>query len=93
HADMMFNRVASFAVAGNLPADVEKTTPTSSEIITATEDGMTLVYSDSPLGAVGFIDITDPKAPKAGGIVKIEGEPTSVVVIGGKVLAGVNTSE
>ncbi|MEI8700578.1 MAG: alkaline phosphatase [Mesorhizobium sp.] len=93
HADMMFNRVASFAVAGNLPADVEKATPTSSEIIAASEDGMTLVYSDSPLGAVGFIDITDPKAPKAGGIVKIDGEPTSVVVIGGKVLAGINTSE
>ena len=93
HADMMFNRVASFAVADNLPADVDKTTPTSSEIITASEDGMTLVYSDSPLGAVGFIDITDPKAPKAGGIVKIDGEPTSVAVAGGKVLAGVNTSE
>ena len=93
HADMMFNRVASFAVAGNLPADADKSKPTSSEIIAATEDGMTLVYSDSPLGAVGFIDIADPKAPKAGGIVKIDGEPTSVVVIGGKVLAGVNTSE
>lgn len=93
HADMMFNRIASFAVADNLPADIEKTTETSSEIIAASEDGMTLVYSDSPLGAVGFIDITDAKAPKAGGIVKIEGEPTSVVVVGGKVLAGVNTSE
>ncbi|MCV3238815.1 esterase-like activity of phytase family protein [Mesorhizobium sp. ZC-5] len=93
HADMMFNRVASFAVADNLPADADKSKPTSSEIITATEDGMTLVYSDSPLGAVGFIDITDPKAPKASGIVKIDGEPTSVAVIGGKVLAGVNTSE
>ena len=88
HADMMFNRIASFAVADNLPADIEKTTPTSSEIITVSEDGMTLVYSDSPLGAVGFIDITDPKAPKAGGIVKIDGEPTSVTVAGGKVLAG-----
>ena len=93
HADMMFNRVASFAVADNLPADADRSKPTSSEIITATEDGMTLVYSDSPLGAVGFIDITDPKAPKAGGIVKIDGEPTSVAVIGGKVLAGVNTSK
>jgi alkaline phosphatase len=92
-ADMMFNRIASFAVADNLPADVEKTTETSSEIIAASEDGMTLVYSDSPLGAVGFIDITDARAPKAGGIVKIEGEPTSVVVVGGKVLAGVNTSQ
>jgi len=93
HADMMFNRIASFAVAENLPADADKSSETSSEIIAATEDGMTLVYSDSPLGAVGFVDITDPKAPKAGGSIKIEGEPTSVTVVGGKVLAGVNTSE
>lgn len=92
-ADMMFNRIASFAVADNLPAGIDKATPTSSEIITASEDGNTLVYSDSPLGAVGFIDITDAKAPKAGGIVRIDGEPTSVVVAGGKVLAAVNTSE
>ena len=40
-----------------------------------------------------WFDITDAKAPKAGGIVKIDGEPTSVVTIAGKVLAGVNTSE
>ncbi|MBL8576573.1 MAG: esterase-like activity of phytase family protein [Mesorhizobium sp.] len=93
HAEQMFNRIASFAVAGNLPADIEKTAATSSEIITASEDGMTLVYSDSPLGALGFIDITDPRAPKAGGSVKIEGEPTSVVIAGGKILAGVNTTE
>jgi hypothetical protein len=93
HADQMFNRIASFAVADNLPADIETTTATSSEIITVSEDGNTLVYSDSPLGAVGFIDITDAKAPKAGGIVKIDGEPTSVTVAGGKVLAAVNTSE
>ncbi len=93
HADMMFNRVASFAVADNLPADADKKTVTSSEIIAASEDGNTLVYSDSPLGAVGFIDITDARAPKAGGIVKIDGEPTSVTVSGGKVLAGINTSK
>jgi DNA-binding beta-propeller fold protein YncE len=93
HAEMMFNRIATFAVADNLPADADRTKPTSSEIIAASEDGMMLVYSDSPLGAVGFIDITDPKAPKPAGMLKIEGEPTSVVVSGTKVLAGVNTSE
>ncbi|HTV69538.1 MAG TPA: esterase-like activity of phytase family protein [Rhizobiaceae bacterium] len=93
HADMMFNRIATFAVADNLPADADKATATSSEIITATEDGMTLVYSDSPAGRVGFIDITDPKAPKAAGSIAVEGEPTSVVVAGGKVFAGINTSE
>lgn len=94
HADQMFNRIASFPVAENMPADVDAKSTSSSEIIKASEDGMTLVYSDSPLGAVGFVDITDPKAPKAGGIVKIDGEPTSVVFVGNaKVLAGVNTSE
>lgn len=93
HADSFFNRVASFPVASNLPSDIDQKSPTSSEIIKASEDGKTLVYSDSPLGAVGFIDISDAKAPKAGGIVKIEGEPTSVVFAGTKVLAGVNTSE
>lgn len=93
HADQVFNRIATFPVASNLPEGTDPATPTSSEIITATEDGNTLVYSDSPLGAVGFVDITDPRAPKAGGIVKIDGEPTSVVVVGAKVLAGVNTSK
>lgn len=93
HAEQVFNRVSSFPVAANFPAGTEPMTTTSSEIIAATEDGNTLVYSDSPLGAIGFIDITDIKAPKPAGIVKFEGEPTSVTVLGGKVVAGVNTSE
>lgn len=94
HAEQMFNRIASFPVAENMSADIDAKSVSSSEIIKASEDGMTLVYSDSPLGAVGFVDISDPRAPKAGGIVKIDGEPTSVVFVGnGKVLAGVNTSE
>ena len=92
-AEPVFNRVASFAVADNLPAGIDAKTPTSSEIITASEDGNTLIYSDSPLKAIGFIDITDAKAPKAGGIVSLEGEPTSVAAVGSKVLAAVNTRE
>ncbi|MBX3584779.1 MAG: esterase-like activity of phytase family protein [Rhizobiaceae bacterium] len=92
-ADLMFNGIATFAVADNLPADVEGSTETSSEIIAASEDGMTLVYSDSPLGAVGFVDITEPKAPKAGGVVRVKGEPTSLAISGNKVLAAINTSE
>ena len=84
-----FNRIASFPVALNAP-DAEAS---SSEIITASEDGMTLIYSDSPGGGIGFVDITDPKAPKAAGYLAIEGEPTSVAIIGGKAYVGVNTSE
>jgi len=84
-----FNRIASFPVALNTPEAEE----TSSEIIAASDDGMTLIYSDSPAGGIGFIDITDPSAPKAKGFLALEGEPTTVVVIGDKVFSGVNTSE
>ena len=54
-AEMHFNRVASFPVVRNMAADENIKAETSAEIIDATEDGMTLVYSDSPLGALdGF---------------------------------------
>lgn len=84
-----FNRIASFPVALNAP-DAERT---SAEIITATDDGMTLIYSDSPNGGIGFIDITDAAAPKAAGYMDMGGEPTSVTVIGDKAYVAVNTTE
>ncbi|MEL6957698.1 MAG: esterase-like activity of phytase family protein [Pseudomonadota bacterium] len=87
--DMNFNRIASFQVAENLP-DAEET---SAEIISATADGMTLVYTDSPGASIGFIDITDPTSPAPLGVFMPDGEPTSVAVIGNYALAGVNTSE
>ncbi|MCQ1572926.1 esterase-like activity of phytase family protein [Neorhizobium galegae] len=92
-AEQVFNRIASFPVAANLPADKDKLSPSSAEIVTASEDGMTLIYTDSPLGAIGFVDITDPKAPKALGALTFKGEPTSVASVGKKVLAAVNTGE
>jgi hypothetical protein len=54
---------------------------------------MTLVYSDSPLGALGMVDISDPANPQPMGAVMLGGEPTSVTVKGGKAFATVNTSE
>jgi len=92
-AEPVFNRIASFPVATNLPADKDKLSATSAEIITASRDGNTLIYSDSPLGAIGFIDITDAKAPKAGGALMMDGEPTSVTTAAGKALVAVNTGE
>ena len=92
-AEPVFNRIASFAVADNLPEGVDRATPTSSEIVAASGDGNLLVYSDSPLKAIGFIDITDAKSPKAGGIVSFDGEPTSVAIAGAKALVAVNTRE
>ena len=88
-----FERVASFAVNANLPADMDPLTETSAEIIAASADGTLLVYSDSPLGAIGFVDVSDPMRPQPAGIVMLDGEPTAVSVLGDKVLVGVNTSE
>ncbi len=90
-AEQVFNRIASFPVAQNLPKGEDKAT--SSEIITATADGNMLIYSDAPGGTIGFIDITDAKAPKAGGSIAIDGEPNSVAAAGPKVLITIDKTE
>lgn len=92
-AEPVFNRIASFPVQKNLPAEKDAKTLTSAEIIAASDDGDTLIYSDSPLGGIGFIDIADPRSPRSGGTLLLDGEPTSVATAGTTVLAGVNTSE
>ncbi|MEM9319325.1 MAG: esterase-like activity of phytase family protein [Pseudomonadota bacterium] len=84
-----FNRIASFMVAENAP-DAEAS---SAEIIAATGDGMMLVYTDSPAAAVGFIDISNPSAPAAAGIIALEGEPTAVAVAGMTAYVGENLSD
>jgi hypothetical protein len=91
-AEMNFNRVATFATPDNMAEGEDRARVTSAEIISASPDGMTLIYTDSPLGVVGLIDITDPKAPKALGNIDVGGEPTTAKIIGGMAFAGVNTS-
>lgn len=89
-AEMNFNRIASFSTYLN---NADASAESSSEIISATADGMTLVYSDSPLGAIGLIDITDPSNPMPKGSIMLDGEPTAVSVIGNTAFVGLNTSE
>jgi len=92
-AEMVFNRVSSLPTPINMAAGEDVSRETSAEIISASEDGMTLVYTDSPLGVIGLVDITDPKAPKPLGNIDAGGEPTTAVYIGNLIFAGVNTSE
>ncbi|MEO1732646.1 MAG: esterase-like activity of phytase family protein [Pseudomonadota bacterium] len=92
-ADMNFNRIASFPVVMNMADGEDITRESSPEIIDATADGMTLVYTDSPLETLGLVDITDPANPKPKGNIALPGEPTSVAVIGTTAFVGVNTSE
>jgi len=88
-----FDRIASFPITANVPKDGDPKAETVAEIITASEDGRLLIYTDSPRKALGFIDITDLAQPKAGGSLVLGGEPTSVKVVGQKIYAAVNTSE
>lgn len=88
----VFNRIATFHVSDNKPADADPEAETAAEIVAATPDGNTLVYTDSPGERLGLIDITDPTMPIAGGTVALDGEPTSVVVAGDKALVGIVTS-
>ncbi len=93
HADMNFNRIASFPVVSNMAAGEDTKRESSPEIIDVTADGQTLVYTDSPLEAIGFVDITDAANPKPLGNMDLGGEPTSVAVLGNTAFVGVNTSE
>ncbi|HEY1175926.1 MAG TPA: esterase-like activity of phytase family protein, partial [Phytomonospora sp.] len=83
-----FQRTATFPVHLNTSADQE----TAAEISAVTDDGETLVYTDGPGERLGFVDISDPAAPEAAGILPLDGEPTSVAVAGNRILAVVNTS-
>lgn len=92
-AEMTFNRIATFATPDNMAEGEDRSRETSAEIISASEDGMTLVYTDSPLGVIGLVDITDAAAPKGLGNIDVGGEPTTAVFIGANIFVGVNTSE
>ncbi|MEL7450003.1 MAG: esterase-like activity of phytase family protein [Pseudomonadota bacterium] len=85
----VFERVAVFPVLEN----TDITTVTAAEIVDVTRNGQTLVYTDSETESIGFVDIGNPASPEAAGIIALDGEPTSVAVLGNRLaLAGVNTS-
>ena len=82
-----FRRLATFPAYLNSSVDDEA----AAEISTVTADGRTVVYTDSPGERLGFVDITNPAAPRPAGTVAMGGEPTSVAHLGHLLLAGVNT--
>ena len=49
--------------------------PRSREIVAATADGKTLIYTDGDRDTIGFIDITNPVAPTAAGSVPLDPDP------------------
>ena len=88
-----FQRVGTFA---NYLNNANIGDQTVSEIVAATADGMTLVYTDAVGRQIGFIDITYPQDPQPLGTVAVDPDPnagkqyspTSVAVLAESVRAG-----
>jgi len=93
-----FNRSATYPVFQNRPAGEDPATQTVAEISTITADGRTVIYTDAPGKRIGFVDISNPKAPRGLGTLALvrpgdaDAEPTSVTVVGAYALVVVNTS-
>ncbi|NEE02291.1 esterase-like activity of phytase family protein [Phytoactinopolyspora halotolerans] len=66
---------------------------TAAEIAAATPDGRTVVYTDSPGERIGLAAVGARGALSPLGAVPLDGEPTSVGVLGGYALVAVDTSE
>lgn len=93
HKEAHFQRIATYLVCENTSCDTDVVKETVAEIVAVSKDGKTLVYTDSPTGNIGFVDISNPESPVGLGTVQTGGEPTSVAVVGKYALVAVNTSE
>lgn len=62
-----FQRIATFDASGSV-----------AEIVAATADGRTLIYTNSADRRIGFVDISNPAAPIEISLLDAGGEPTSV---------------
>ncbi|HYE75907.1 MAG TPA: hypothetical protein VEF04_21360, partial [Blastocatellia bacterium] len=67
--ELIFQRIATFDVNG-----------AASEIVAATPDGLTLVYTNAVDKKVGFVDILNPAKPVEVATLAVNGEPTSVAI-------------
>ncbi|WP_339678032.1 esterase-like activity of phytase family protein [uncultured Zhongshania sp.] len=88
-----FNRIAAIPVCLQDDTSCDSDDTTAAEIVAASTDGMTLIYTDSPAERIGFVDIADPSKPSVLGVLGLVGEPTSVAVKDGYALVGVNTAQ
>lgn len=88
----MFNRIATIEAVRMLPPDRDRSKKSIAEIVTASEDGNTLIYVDGEQNGLGFVDIADPAAPRPAGFLPLNGELTSVAVRGSRAYTVVDTS-
>lgn len=93
-----FHRTATYPVYENVPQGVDPDAETVAEISDVSEDGNTLIHTDAAGKRIGFIDISDPSAPKGLGTVDLataghaDDQPTSVGVVGDHVLVVIDST-
>jgi len=87
----VFTRTATYPVFQNSGLTVDD--EAVAEISAVSPDGRTVVYTDAPNGQVGFLDITDPSAPRGLGTFVVGGEPTSVAIRGTELLICVDDTD
>jgi hypothetical protein len=90
--NMNFNRVANFPVCLQINTTCNTNEETAAEIVAASSDGMTLIYTDALKEQIGFTDINNSAQPKAKGVLAMGGEPTSIAIKAGYALVAVDTS-
>ena len=88
-----FNRIATFEAHRNVPAGRNVSKKSVAEIVAVSPDGRLLAYTDGEQMGIGLVDITNPTAPVAAGFLPVDGEPTSVVIARGRVLAAVSATK
>eukprot|EP00965_Chrysotila_dentata_P255750 6212328-Pleurochrysis_carterae.AAC.1 len=86
-----FNKVSNFFICSQIDEACNTDQQTVAEILDVSEDGLTVIYTDSQSEQIGFVDITDPAQPQPLGVLPMGGEPTAVAVLGNYALVGVNT--
>jgi hypothetical protein len=99
-ADDTFHRLSTYPVYLNVPDGVDPADETVAEISAISEDGTTFVHTDAAGRRIGFVDITDPSAPEGTGTLDLaadlglseDASPTSVAIVGDRVLVVVDTS-
>ncbi|MBO6758234.1 MAG: esterase-like activity of phytase family protein [Roseibium sp.] len=92
-AGSFFERINSYPIYKTLPEGADLSTETVAEIVSASADGRTLAFTDSPGEAIVFVNATNPLNIAPVGRTDLGGEPTSIAVGANAAYAGVNTSE
>lgn len=98
-AEDTFHRLATYPVYLNAPAGADPADETVAEISAVSPDGRTFVHTDAASGRIGFVDISDPTAPRGDGTLDLtalglpaSASPTSVAVVGQRVLVVADTT-